>query len=58
MKFHINGQRHELTLESASLLAAGIYVTYGELRERMSGNLRCCGANNGIIAAIRERHLA
>jgi len=37
-------------------LAAPIELTHDELRERMSGNLCRCGAYNGIVAAIAERH--
>jgi xanthine dehydrogenase YagT iron-sulfur-binding subunit len=37
---------------TAHLAASTVVLTHDELRERMSGNLRRCGAHNGIIAAI------
>jgi xanthine dehydrogenase YagT iron-sulfur-binding subunit len=36
------------------LSATAIALTHDELRERMSGNLCRCGAQNGIVDAITE----
>jgi xanthine dehydrogenase YagT iron-sulfur-binding subunit len=41
---------------TADLSAETITLTHDELRERMSGNLCRCGAYNGIVEAIAERH--
>jgi xanthine dehydrogenase YagT iron-sulfur-binding subunit len=41
---------------TADLSTEAIALTHDELRERMSGNLCRCGAYNGIVDAIAERH--
>ena len=43
---------------TSDIAGADIALTDDELRERMSGNLCRCGAYNGIVAAIAERHQA
>jgi xanthine dehydrogenase YagT iron-sulfur-binding subunit len=39
---------------TGDLAATEIGLTHDELRERMSGNLCRCGAQNGIVDAITE----
>jgi xanthine dehydrogenase YagT iron-sulfur-binding subunit len=34
--------------------ATGTELSDAEIRERMSGNLCCCGAYNGIVRAIQD----
>ena len=37
-----------------NLAATDIEFSEAEIKERMSGNLYCCGAYVGIVEAIRE----
>ena len=41
---------------TADLSAGTIQLSHDELRERMSGNLCRCGAQNGIVAAITQTY--